>query len=210
MESEMRLFVLMTLLVLPLPQSDGRKPVLLSSNFCSDFPAATTSCRSFKELVDHKDPEVLGILRHKCRVGGGQSGTTYVCFKGEKDSFVVLAFNMPDQWEKGAHGLVKGESSMCLDEYENGIPGGSQEYAWLDWQRNEDVRPIQAVTRRGKSREVGTIDLATVDPAEVVVSYSDHKLNIRRSTNRFVDSYGTVKNPRIDTGHCAVFEGEPK
>ena len=216
----MKLFLLAFFLLSVQAAKD--KAISLPDNFCSEFPAASSACKSFKELADHEDSEILSILRHECRRGGGHGGATYICFRDGQDKFLAVAFNMPDQRTKAEEDRFTGKSSLCLDEYDNGIPG-SQQHSWVEWMRTpvnglEGTTPITGKLYVGDHVAPGEI-VATVDPTEITVSRSfanksgsqtDYKFAIRRSTKRWVETYKTDTRTYTETGHCAAFNGQPK
>ena len=203
---------------------EQRQAVALAPNFCSDYPTARAACNSFKELVDHRDSEILDMLRQQCRIGGGKAGRTYACLKDGEDKFLIVAFNMPTEWQKTELGALTGRSTMCMDEYENGIPNGYQHHSVLEWTRadanrgaSEAMTPITKELYRGEHIARGET-VATVDPGEITMSYSfankaggttDYRLTVRRSTKRFVETWTTAENTETESGHCAGFDGKP-
>jgi hypothetical protein len=218
MKASALLFTVLTLSCYTFGQS---QPIVLPHDFCSDFSAATLSCKSFKELVDHGDKEILDILRQQCRAGGGRRGATYVCFKEGADKFLVVSFNMPEEWEKTTLGHLTGESMLCSDEYENGSPG-DQRFSSLDWLRLDKYHdpsdantPVTGKLFDDKLHVTPGETAATVGLSAISVRYSftnksgsltDYKLLIRRSTRRFVETYDADNKTYTETGHCAVFD----
>ena len=190
-------------------------PVSLSANFCSDFQSAKPACGSFKELVDHRDNEILAILSQRCRVDGvglgreASEGGAYACFVEDEDRFLVVGFSMPASREEVRNGVITGRGVLCFDEYKKGMPGGHQQYAELvnDPLVPPEDKPAAISPPKGDTE-------ATVDASGIFMSYSfhngnggktDYKLEIRRSTQRFVETYEADKSTYTETGHCAVF-----
>jgi hypothetical protein len=138
----------------------------------------------------------------------------------------VVAFNVPDRWKRSEYDSLEGRSSLCLDEYENGIPGGYQYFSFLEWLKlNEGDSPSDGHTPSDEN----TLDTqghvlplkteATVSPTQVTVAYSfhnksdgitDYKLTIRRSTRRFIETWDAGGDTTTETGHCTVLEEPDK
>jgi hypothetical protein len=205
-------FVLPIALLLTVVAFGQHAPVSLGADFCSDFPSAKPACGSFKELVDHRDNEILAILSQRCRIEGNglgpgaSGGDAYACFVENEDRFMVIGFRMPASREevRGA-----GRGILCFDEYKKGMPGDYQRHTELV---NDPLAPPEDKPT-AMSPTMGETN-ATVDPSGITVSYSfpngnggktDYKLVIRRSTKRFVETYEADKNTYTETGHCAEF-----
>lgn len=195
---------------------------LLASDLCSDFAASASACKSFQELLEHKDRAVLHILVAGCGlVGVGverSRGTTYGCFADGYDRFLLLALDLPTDWRPNDIGGVDGLGGMCLEKYDKGIPE-PRRYSYLKWSASRKREESAALDGYGNTTEGLNTDTppvsGEVSPDDISLSYasrnkdgtrSNYKLAIRRSTNRFVETVQADGRIYTQSGHCAVFE----
>ncbi len=185
----------------------------ISQDFCSGFAvSAANSCASFKELLENRDKELLSAI------GTERGDSTLVCFDEREDRFIELSINLS----------VSGKSSIAYDEYRKGRRESNHHSTELKWYAPLGERdhtypegwwmpPTDSLHRKYDGDHISTGEtVATVDASEISFKYSfsnrrgtitDYELTIRRSTNRFIESYQVGNaSPIEETGHCALFE----
>ncbi len=207
-----RLFLLFGVLLSGLGVVGKCQTLTLAPSFCSSYLGdAAKSCGSFKELFDNDDSELLAMLR------SGTSHTSYVCFDETEDRLLVVSFSLPSV----------GGGSLAYDEYRKGRRESNHRRTDLQWYpplgREDHTFPAGWwMPPQGElaGKYVGTHvavqeTVATIDAAEISVTYSfliksggmtHYELAIRRSTQRFTETFESVKGgPIEEVGHCALF-----
>jgi len=201
MKKESALLTVLLVAVCAFAQS---RPVVLAPNFCTDFPAATQACESFKDLMTHRDATVLDMFPH------GDKGATYVCFVEQRDEFSVVSFSIPAA-EKSSEGAMVGKSKLYFDEYRDGIqaiPGPrSTELVWnvmevaFSAPTHRDPLKIRAVVG---INEIHVLKSLFADKSG---STPEYEITIHRSTGRFRQTFSAHETKLSETGRCAVFQG---
>jgi len=181
---------------------------------CSKF-SLSPGCKSFTELVDSKDKDILDRL----------VGDSFVCFRPDEDVFLIASYLKPDESAYLRTGKYTSEQTgiFFYNRFKEGLTD-DYETAYGTWTKNtvagEDVRfsakpPYSAL----------------IDAGEVSFSYqyknmrgtnTSYLLQIRKSTKRFVETFDADDLPVSDknksatqkpagasryenTGYCAEF-----
>lgn len=173
---------------------------------CSKF-GSSPGCKSFNEMVGHKDKGLLDSL-------GDGDRYAFICFHEDEDSFFVFEVGPPYEFRPAKGNPALEESSLetaAYSKYERGV--FSDFRPWIDhWRKTRtlgsDSETFQS-TNRGSA--------CFIDSAEVVIGFrfqnvkgtqTDYTLHIRRSTGRFVETFATknAQGPGVhqfdQSGYC--------
>jgi len=181
---------------------------------------AVISCRSYNEMIENKDEDLLGAVKTP----------SLVCFRDDEDAFVVLAEIVPSP------NLVYRETSKVVSE-----TSGVVFYYRFKKGLNDDFRYVSGMWSKLNLGEAPSISFesskgsdtkVSISPAELSVSYqyknlggsiTSYSIQVRRSTKRFVETFQFPDEPaapeknkpavpkrpgntRMEyTGHCAEF-----
>ena len=200
---------------------DGSALAQAQIPFPSALPAdckaveSVSACKSFNEMLEKQDPDILKFVTDKSR-------TTYACFETDRDAFIMVSFAKPMEhaWhlDKQSNVWLTQRGNFTLNQYSNGVYDRGR-VALPMWTRfgSEDEHPTaetaESKVPAGANARVADV---SIDEGEVTVSYSfeniqntvtDYLLQIRRSTRRFVETYGVkgAKSQVNDTGYCAEY-----
>ena len=170
---------------------------------CSD---ATTqkACRSFKQLVDAHDADILDRI---------SAPPLYVCFRPDEDSFLMISFREPRKylWKQAKDSTDETQLAFLrVDEYRDGV---SRSFKTADgvWRRyRADTQPFMEIDMKDGFK-------GTVSENELVISYpfknqeggmTQHSLSLRRSTGRFMESFTIVPSTNsfaTASGSCLIY-----
>jgi len=181
---------------------------------------ATKSCDSFNELITQQDKDVMDDLK----------GGAFVCFLSDEDAFAVVTTTIPDDKifsHTSVKNLMQVNSVEFYKRFKNGLNDETRivEGTWAKAVFNEEDPPRYSF----ESSKTGDTTLS-IDPSEIFAQYkfqnlrkssTTYTLQIRRSTRRFVETYGFPAIPPSDpkakaaftphdeklesTGYCAEF-----
>ena len=192
-------------------------------NFHADCTTvhATKSCDSFNELITQQDKDVIDDLK----------GGAFVCFLSEEDAFAIVTTTIPADnlfSPTKVRKLTQVNSVEFYKRFKNGLNDETKIVmgAWTKAVFNEDDPPRYSF----ESSKMGDTTLS-IDPSEIFAEYkfqnlgkssTTYTLQIRRSTRRFVETYGFPATPPSDpkakasftphdeklesTGYCAEFD----
>jgi hypothetical protein len=173
---------------------------------------APTACRSFNEMVTKKDKDLVSTLA---------SGYTFVCFRSQEDTFVLISYSRPASVLFKKHPTLEyfqREGIVFYDRYKDGVRDDSQMSAG-EWAKFDLASENASFGPQEKSAP--NAPQSTINDAEVGFAYSfsniagtktDYQIQIRRSTLRFVETYSAPDDPKkgtfsktTATGYCAEF-----
>jgi hypothetical protein len=179
---------------------------------------ATTSCKSYNELIRAKDKYLLGQMSYQ----------PFVCFVQDSDQFLVVTTKHPptDNFRVAKDGISKIPGVEFLVTFKEGVQDSFRFIAgqWSKMTIADDIQ-FSFDTEPASDTEL------SIDQSEIEASYqfknlyhttTSYTLKIRRSTKRFVQSYDFPEPPTPakkgeapptpsttragDTGYCASFE----
>ena len=198
---------------------------LLSSSAESNRPTheqcSLQSCRSFHELLNHRDKEILDSL---------SDDAAFVCFIPKEDKFLVAHYSQPttDDWQPKEHkpgeshaGALTAGGSASVTTYRNGAFEDSENVGFgQNWRASGtrdgngiafDVSPVFEGQSQDKAKI--RIDEAEFDASDEfdneVNSITSRRIAIRFSTARFSEDYHWdehgVEKAQSNSGHCEVY-----
>lgn len=199
---------------------------LLSSSAENNRPAnekcSLQSCRSFHELLNNRDEDILDAL---------SDDAAFVCFIPKEDKFLLAHYSKPtgEDWQskelnraQGETGALTAAGSASVTIYRNGEFEESQEVeSGQNWRASGtrdangiafDVSPIFEGESRDKKAKI-RIDDAEFDLSDEfdndVSSVTRHHVAIRFSTGRFTEDYSWdergVAKAQNNSGHCETY-----
>jgi hypothetical protein len=188
----------------------------------SNGQCSLESCRSFHELLNHRDKDILDSL---------SDDAAFVCFIPKEDKFLVAHFSKPTtgDWQQREHppgegkaGALTAGGSASITTYRNGEFEDLQNVEFgQNWRASGatdahgltfDVSPVFAGQSQDKKAKI-RIDDAEFDSSDEfdneVNSITSHRIAIRFSTARFTvdyrwDEHG-VEKTQNKSGHCEIY-----
>jgi hypothetical protein len=175
------------------------------------------SCKSFTELLQNKDKDLLEAFK--------PDQNAFVCFRSEEDAFFVIGWQIASDFRKAPN--KPGESSAELVAasmasytlYRNGVL--SDWHAWFDYWKKWPFQSDADAHISAKNQKQGNFN---ADASEVNVSFgfenrigttTKYSVSVRRSTGRFTetisapDTKGGKEVPFDRTGRCLQYPPPP-
>lgn len=199
----------MKVILVLLPFLQGQQSAIISctGNF------ATAGCRSFQQMADQKDDDVIAKITPPLHA--------FVCFPPNMDKFVLVSFMQPsaDRFKKNAqYDVWSAFGYLTMQTFKSGVEDDVRTAygEWTSFDKTALQNPyFQSAEKSNTS--------ATVNQSEIDISFSFQNISggntsrglfIRRSTLRYRDSFkANVKDngkdsPMSDeeTGYCAEFK----
>jgi hypothetical protein len=186
----------------PRPQTKPQTPTVN----CSDVQTSK-ACGSFKQLLDAHDKDVIELL---------SLPTSYVCFRPNEDSFLILEHKdplSPYEWRSLDDGVGEiQQSTTNLIEYRDGVET-SAKYVRRYWYRySTTAKPL---FRPEKTDDIYEGLKLNIDDSEISIDFpfknqnggtTEYSLVIRRSTGRFVETFSAEGTPNTThSGTCLIY-----
>jgi hypothetical protein len=161
-------------------------------------------------MLKAHDSEILGYVADPER-------KAYVCFRGDEDFFLVLNFDVPEEysWSPDKQGNTQ-TGLLRLVEYKSGLLEDFQAGS-ITWRKLKRDNDEDAIARTDGKVWLGARKAdATIDRQEITISYpftnakggiTDYVLRIRRATKRFVEDFA-VKTDHTQfsiNGYCGEY-----
>jgi hypothetical protein len=201
------------------PQNSTPPPTPPSYTVDCSTVNAPLSCRSFNEMVEKKDPDLLSQIKHP----------SFVCFRPHEDVFSIISGGPPVDvaYKKTTEYLWEAPGLIFYLRFNNGI---SEQFRLIGgtWSKFPTISP-EVTFQSSKESDTKT----SISDSELSLGYEYKNLNgstttytiqIRRSTKRFVETYqypddppspeknkGAQEKPQSqsqiqDTGYCTEFK----
>jgi hypothetical protein len=164
---------------------------------------AITSCKTFKEMVEAKDQDVVTEISRR----------SMVCFRPDEDVFAVVSLGIPSSFDAPQAGTQMAKGDVFYHLYSDGNHRESR-MVQGQWTKMASDR-VEDASFHGKS---GGTEISFT-PSSLSVSYSfqnmsgdttDYVMEVRVSTLRFVQNWtytleGNRKGSMTKTGKCMRF-----
>jgi len=202
------LLITVSLSVVQAQQKTAEKPQV-STNVkapaitCSE-PAALKGCRTFKQLLEAHDRDILDSV---------SSPIAYVCFRSGEDAFLIFRSEPPSEygWKKLEDGGETQEftSAAMLTEYRDGVFYRVEDGRGY-WRRYLPEPVFHSEAKGGLFKGLKV----TIDDTEISIEYpfrndttetTNYSLIIRRSTGRFIETYAGKGIPITHSGTCLIY-----
>lgn len=178
---------------------------------CREQWSDLDSCKSFAELVQNKDKDLLNTLK--------PGENTFVCFRPEEDAFFIIDWEILSAFRKTSAVEHRAAGMTQYDLYRNGALADSR--AWIGYWTRSPLESDDNARISVKNAKNGNF---YADASEVNVSFSfenrigtttKYSVSVRRSTGRYTetisapDKKGGKEQPFDRTGRCLRYRPPP-
>ena len=181
-------------------------------------PTGSVARRSFQELLSARDKQVTESLK---------SANAFVCFRQDKDEFLIASFSKPSTWtqDEKTPALEVGYEIVSFDDYLNGataLHGVGLSLPFGKWTRakgNEQYSSFEGTSRKAGQTYDDKGFTIEIDNDEVTVQETyenaaggttQYSFNVRRSTGRFTENFTVIPTfgaheTSTSEGHCSLY-----
>jgi hypothetical protein len=177
---------------------------------CTTLFGGYQSCRSYMELVDNQDPEVLGMISGDKRA--------FVCFREDEDTFVLVSWLMPMKsgfWpSKILDGAappdeVRSAGAAAYVDYRGGVEQVLNCHLWRGFWTAQSKALVDQASFSAATKD--RAEWANVDSsqAKLVFTYKNslraltmYSITINLSTGRFLEEFSSGEITAEQRGHC--------